>query len=216
MPSKFRLRPIFAPFVKFLARGAIHLHITPNLATWLMLGCAFMAGLGLILWQNLLWFGIWVFITGLMDGVDGAIARLTERGSAFGAFFDSTMDRVSEGVIYLTLLLSTPDLFIFSEKWTTIFIGEAFVSSVLISYTRARIELIKSQQKIKCDTNVGLMGRSERLFALFLLSVGSAPFLTSAYDIFSWSFVLFANLCLSTAIFRMFSYKKQLSDETTK
>ena len=101
MPSKFRLRPIFAPFVKFLARGAIRLHITPNQATWLMLGCAFMAGLGLILWQNLLWFGIWVFITGLMDGVDGAIARSTERGSAFGAFFDSTMDRASEGVIYL-------------------------------------------------------------------------------------------------------------------
>ena len=139
MPSKFRLRPIFAPFVKLLARGAIWLHITPNLATWLMLGSAFVAGMVLILWQSPLWFGIWVFITGVMDGVDGAVARLSGKGTKFGAFFDSTMDRVSEGVIYLALLWSSSTIFTFSEEWTVILVGEAFISSVLISYTRARV-----------------------------------------------------------------------------
>jgi len=213
MPSKFRLRPIFASLVKFLARGAVRLHITPNLATWLMVSCAVMAGLGSILWQNLLWFGIWVFITGLMDGVDGAIARLTGRGSKFGAFFDSTMDRVSEGVIYLALLWSSSTLFVFSESWSVILIGEALIASVLISYTRARMELLKSQQNLVVDTNIGLMGRSERLFFLVLLSLFSPLSLLFSSQIFSWGFVLFANLCLLTALYRIFSYKKQISVE---
>jgi len=57
----------------------------------------------LVFIQNLLLFSIFVFITGIMDGCDGAIARLTGKSTKFGGFFDSIMDRFSEFINILFL-----------------------------------------------------------------------------------------------------------------
>ena len=206
MPSRFRLRKIFAPVVKLMARGFVRLKVTPNIATLLMLFCACMSALSLILWESLLLYGIWIFITGLMDGVDGAIARLTGQGSKFGAFFDSSMDRLSEGIIYSALLFKINFLFNFAETWSILIIVMCLLFSFLISYMRARLELIGKGEKIQFDANIGLMGRSERLFFMFI-SCLCVVCLHIHFLIFLVSYLILTSL---TAFYRFIIYKKYL------
>ncbi|WP_457556947.1 CDP-alcohol phosphatidyltransferase family protein [Candidatus Harpocratesius sp.] len=174
MKRTFRLRPIFAPIVKFLARIAIHLKISPNFATWLMASFSLIASFGLLFFQSFIWFGIWIFLTGLLDGIDGAIARMTKRTSKFGGFFDSTMDRISESIILAGLVLYTQIYPTNFSQWIIILTITGFIFSFLISYSRARAELeLKRSFVIDTDSfsmNVGFLARSERLFYLFIMS----------------------------------------------
>ena len=138
MPLKIRVRRFFAPIVKLLARLFIKMHITPNLATWLMLFASIIATAGLVFWYNFYWFAIWVFITGILDGIDGAIARLTKKKSSFGGFFDSSLDRLSEGFIFLGLVLVVPEISLCYSLLWRILIGTTMLFSFMISYARAR------------------------------------------------------------------------------
>jgi phosphatidylglycerophosphate synthase len=204
MASCFRLRTIFAPIVQLIARGCIYLHISPNQATWIMAGVAILSALILTWGESLLGFGICLFITGLFDGVDGAIARITNQKSKFGAFFDSTMDRVSEVFIFGALFWNQSWVFVFSSTWNILLCFIAFISSQLISYTRARVELALNRNVQTPDSNIGLMGRSERLFFLFILSIIVQFF---PNNLFTYGFTLFTVLVFATFIFRFFEYK---------
>jgi phosphatidylglycerophosphate synthase len=172
-----------------------------------MLICAALSAAILVATRNLLVFGIFIFITGLMDGVDGAIARLTNRQSKFGGFFDSTMDRVSEGIIYTALLIVEAVVLVFGSTINILLIGLSLIFSFLISYTRARLDLALAGQ-LKVDSNIGFLGRSERLFFLFILSVIS--FFSSTL-VFSWGFVLYTISVIGTALFRIIYYKDYLT-----
>jgi CDP-diacylglycerol--glycerol-3-phosphate 3-phosphatidyltransferase len=212
MPSRFRLRKIFAPVVKKIAEIAVKFHVTPNGATWLMLACAICSHL-ILTYTHAIWgFGLMLFITGIMDGVDGAIARLTNSQSKFGGFFDSTMDRVSEGVIFGSILWNNSWLLALSPGSNLVLIGTAFVSSNLISYTRARLDLAWDPAIKRPDSNIGLMGRSERLFFLFILSLLTPFFVVS---IFPWGFGIFTLLVCGTALFRIMKYRSYLLSEST-
>ncbi len=202
MPSKLRLRPIFAPIVKLLAKGFSKIGITPNIATVLMLVCSGVSVYFLFM-NNLLWFGIFLFITGIMDGVDGAIARITQKSSPFGGFFDSTSDRLSEGIIFAGLIATRQIYFLILPELSLLLIISAFMLSFLFSYMRARIEIIQKGY----DTNIGVMARSERLFFLFIISLLS-HFID--FRIFTWGFVIFTlAVCLST-VHRFVDYKRQI------
>ncbi|MHA1619532.1 MAG: CDP-alcohol phosphatidyltransferase family protein [Promethearchaeota archaeon] len=216
MHKPFRLRPIFAPVVKKIAQAAIKVNITANNATLFMLISSINATVGLILFQDFLWFGIWVFITGLLDGVDGSIARLTQHSSRFGGFYDSFMDRVSESIIFLGLILYAlmfaPDLGIILSILG--FFGYLF--SFLISYTRARAELelknVNRTNSSPFSMNIGILARSERLFYIFLMSI--AVFFTSdiIYLILLSLFVLLTGI---TFLDRLFTYKQYLTSLTS-
>ena len=212
MPSKFRLRPIFAPLIKFLAKGFIKLRITPNIATLIMLLFSILSSLSLIFINNLLIFGVLIFITGIMDGIDGAIARLTNKNSKFGAFFDSSMDRISEGVIYLSIVWKSSELLGNFPKWNIFFIWFCLVFSLLISYVRAKVEVEISKGENKYDTNIGLFARSERLFYLVILSFLSYFFETSKMAIFSWGIILFSILIFGTFLYRFVKYRQFLME----
>ncbi|MHA1721217.1 MAG: CDP-alcohol phosphatidyltransferase family protein [Promethearchaeota archaeon] len=212
MASKFRLRPIFAPSIKFLAKGFVKLRVTPNAATIIMLFFSILSSLFLIIFNNLLLFGIFIFITGIMDGIDGAIARLTSTNSKFGGFFDSTMDRLSEGIIYLAIVWKSSELFTNFPKWDIFFIWICFIFSLLISYIRARAELELSKGTEKFDTNIGLFARSERLFYLVILSILSY-FLGSMENIvFSWGIIIFSILVFLTFIYRFIKYREFMKE----
>ncbi|MHA1610448.1 MAG: CDP-alcohol phosphatidyltransferase family protein [Promethearchaeota archaeon] len=216
MHKPFRLRPIFAPVVKKIAQAAIKVNITANNATLFMLISSINATVGLILFQDFLWFGIWVFITGLLDGVDGSIARLTQHSSRFGGFYDSFMDRVSESIIFLGLILYAlmfaPDL----EIILSILGFFGYLFSFLISYTRARAELelknVNRTNSSPFSMNIGILARSERLFYIFLMSI--AVFFTSdiIYLILLSLFVLLTGI---TFLDRLFTYKQYLTSLTS-
>jgi CDP-diacylglycerol--glycerol-3-phosphate 3-phosphatidyltransferase len=99
-----------------------------------------------------------------LDGIDGTLARITGQASPIGAFLDSTLDRVSEIIVYLGLLLfaeralaagQTP-LF---QPWLAYL---AITGSVMVSYSRARSE------GIGLPTRSGIFTRFERMAALWL------------------------------------------------
>ncbi len=196
--SKFRLRYIFRPLVNIIAKFLSRIGVTPNLATTIMLCFAILSFLSLVIFQNLLFFSILVFITGIMDGCDGAIARLTNKSSAFGGFFDSVMDRISEFVIFLALLMYTWDQFLWDLIDMKLIIFITFLAVIMTSYVRARAENFFKGEFNKRDFDIGLMARSERLFYLFITSI-IAFFINAFYNEFLF---LFMWLVIGTAFFR--------------
>ena len=193
MPSKYRLRHIFKPFVKLVAKGLIKIGVSPNLATVIMLCLSILSCISIGFFGSLLMFSVLVFITGIMDGCDGAIARLTNKSTKFGGFFDSVMDRVSEFFIFLGLYIYYQNRLLWNIIDMKLIIFITFIGSIMISYTRARAENF-----FKGDFDIGLMARSERLFYLVVTMITS----------FFWNFgneflFLFMWLVISTFIFRM-------------
>ncbi len=193
MSSKYRVRYIFKPVVKMVAKGLVKLRVSPNLATVIMLCFSILSCISIGVYGNLLLFSILVFITGIMDGCDGAIARLTKKSTKFGGFFDSVMDRISELFIYIGLYIYIQNKFLWNIIDMKLIIFIILLASMMISYTRARAENF-----FKGDFDIGLMARSERLFYLVITMIIS----------FYWNFVnellfLFMWLVVGTFIFRV-------------
>ncbi len=193
MASKFRIRIIFRPLVNLIAKGLIRIRISPNYATTFMLCFSFLSFISLAVFQNLLCFSIFVFITGIMDGCDGAIARLTSKSTKFGGFFDSFMDRFSEFFIFLGLLIYNENQFLWNCINMNIIIFISFLASIMISYSRARAEVF-----FKGDFDIGLMARSERLFYIVIISI--IGFFGNLVNILLFIFML---LVLGTFLFRI-------------
>src|SRR5256884_2949993 len=76
--------------------------ITPNQVTVVGLGLTFLAA-GLVAFGQLRWAGVVLIFAGTCDILDGALARSTNTSYPYGAFLDSTLDRYSEGAVYLGL-----------------------------------------------------------------------------------------------------------------
>lgn len=105
--------------------------------------------------------GLFVLLGGLFDIFDGRVARLTGLGSKFGAFYDSTLDRISETVVFLGLLSLYNDYRLeLGDVGMIYLIMLAMAGSQMISYTRARAEAMG------IDCRVGLMPRAERIVLL--------------------------------------------------
>jgi CDP-diacylglycerol--glycerol-3-phosphate 3-phosphatidyltransferase len=108
--------------------------------------------------------GVLVLIAGLFDTLDGALARATGQETVFGKFFDSTMDRFSEAVIFLGIAiafmreppLDTADIAGVALSFVVM------IGSLMISYARARAEGLEP----RVDCEVGWLQRPERILIL--------------------------------------------------
>ncbi len=117
--------------------------------------------------------GFLVLLGGAFDILDGRVARLSHLGSKFGAFYDSTLDRISEIAVYFGLLSLYNDYRLeLGDVGMIYLIMLAMAGSLMISYTRARAEALG------LDCRVGLMPRAERV----VLIGGSALFFGDAWD----------------------------------
>ncbi|MGQ0702137.1 MAG: CDP-alcohol phosphatidyltransferase family protein [Gemmatimonadales bacterium] len=116
--------------------------------------------------------GILLIGSGIVDTFDGQVARHGHRVSKFGAFYDSTLDRVGDGVTFIGIavfLLREPGVPWRIETVTLCMI--AVLSSLLVSYARARAE------GLGLECKVGLVQRAERLLAIGVptILVGHGP-----------------------------------------
>ena len=151
--------------------------ITPNMLTivGLLLTLAVTVALAT---GHLMLGGVLVLFTSVFDMFDGALARATERTSAFGAFFDSTMDRYAEAMIFLGLLLYYQR--VPNSALETSFVYLAIVGSLMVSYTRARAEALGLECK------VGILARPERIILLSLgLMIGWLDFTLAILALFT-------------------------------
>ena len=147
---------IIRPLIDLLVRHRVH----PNLLT--TLGFISTLGAGLAFHQhNVRWAGFLILLGGFFDILDGRVARLTQLGSKFGAFYDSTLDRISEIVVFIGILSLYND---YRQELGDVgmiyLVMLAMAGSLMISYTRARAEALG------IDCRVGLMPRAERVVLL--------------------------------------------------
>jgi CDP-diacylglycerol--glycerol-3-phosphate 3-phosphatidyltransferase len=105
--------------------------------------------------------GFLILLGGVFDIFDGTVARRTGLASPFGAFYDSTLDRLSEIIVYLGLLSLYNDYRLeLGDVGMIYWIFLAMGGSLMISYTRARAEGLG----VRCD--VGMMQRAERVILI--------------------------------------------------
>jgi CDP-diacylglycerol--glycerol-3-phosphate 3-phosphatidyltransferase len=127
--------------------------ITPNMLT--LFGLAITAvGAALVAMGHLLIGGFVLLFAGLFDILDGALARAAGKVYRYGAFLDSTVDRYSEGVVYLGILIYFLDR---HDTLDSIILLIALAGSFLVSYVRARAQSLG----FTCD--VGILARPERV-----------------------------------------------------
>ena len=139
-----------------VVRLLVGLRFTPNSLT--LLGLVVAGASAYLLSIGQLWAGgIALLASGLFDLFDGALARATGRASRFGAFLDSVVDRVSEAVVLLGLLIFYANR---SETEGIVLVYLALAGSIMVSYMRARAEGLS----IECK--MGIMTRPERIIAL--------------------------------------------------
>lgn len=153
--AKEWIRRQVEPLAKALARTGLSPNVLTISGLFLNALVAFLLASGFE-WQG----GLLLIVAGIFDLMDGALARITNKATRFGALLDSVIDRLSEAVLFFGLLW----LYTFrGSSVEVLLIYVVLVGSVVISYVKARSEGLG----IPCE--VGLLARPERLA---LLAIG--------------------------------------------
>jgi len=181
------------PVGGFIGRSGV----TPNQIT--LLGVVVQAVVSyLIVRDRLTEAGFVLIAAALLDTVDGAVAKARGLTSKFGAFLDSTMDRLSDALVFLPiawLYLAEPSAERADQEWVAAVAFAALVLSFLVSYAKARAE------GLGFDCNVGLIERAERLIIMILALVFN--------DLLPAALVVLALASLVTLVQRMVHVHKQ-------
>lgn len=155
--NRTRVRQITARFFEQpVARLLMRLKVGPMAVTIFGLVLAAVAAY-LVAINELMWGGVVLAISGALDSIDGALARMSGAASPAGALLDSVIDRLAEGVVLLGVLIFALDT---DEAMLATLVYIAFAGSMLVSYVAARTQSLGSQQV------VGIMTRPERVIVL--------------------------------------------------
>jgi len=187
------------------------LGITPNMLTGVGLLLSLLTAF--VLAQGFLFAGGWlVLFAGIFDMFDGAMARVRNAATTFGAFLDSTLDRYSESIILFGLLwyaIQHPGLqdpiwpAPHEQTWMMVFIFIAVVGSLMVSYTKARAEGLG----FECKT--GLLARPERVI---ILAIG---LLTNTVIYALALLAIFSNVTAVERIIAVWRMTRQFAKEQT-
>ena len=157
----FSYKETFRQLIRPLARVLSSIRVRPDtltIAGWVLSVCAAtLFALGYIKTA-----GAVMLFAGLFDALDGAVARESNLMSSFGAFLDSTLDRLSESAIFVGIVFFYASS---SMPYEALLAGVAMSFSLMTSYTRARAEGLG----FECE--VGLLERAGRVVILSLFSL---------------------------------------------
>ena len=210
--NKERYLRVITPLRKVLTRLGVHPNILSIIGLILSVVAGFFYSLGSFFWAA--WI---VVLAGTCDALDGELARQTGKNSRFGAFFDSALDRYSDGFMLIgmgwyfaggpVLLGSGGEASVGNQNpWVVVLIILAMVGSFMVSYTRARAEALG----VECK--VGLMQRPERITLLVIGSLlGSIPVIGLVFV--KVTLLILALSTNITAIHRMIHVKNQFLRE---
>ena len=168
-----------------VARALLRAHVRPNHLTLVGLGVSILAACAFA--QGSLRTGaVLLTLAGLFDFFDGSLARLANSVSAFGAFLDSVVDRYSDLVVLLGVVL----YYHRGADTTGVFLTiGALVGTIMTSYTKARAQSIG----VACE--IGLIERPERLIVLIA---------GAAFNVLTPAMIVLAVLTNLTALQRIF------------
>jgi CDP-diacylglycerol--glycerol-3-phosphate 3-phosphatidyltransferase len=159
-----RERRVIAPLASVQGRAMmrnrlIDSRLTPNAIS--LTGLALNLLAAALVWRQLFFLGGLAFIIGsIMDTLDGRYSRMSGKGTAFGAFLDSTLDRCEEGIVLTAVAVS------FARQHDELAVAAvviAVLASLMVSYTRARAEALGVECKV---------GIATRAVRVVILSIG--------------------------------------------
>jgi CDP-diacylglycerol--glycerol-3-phosphate 3-phosphatidyltransferase len=186
--------------------GLARTRVTPNaLTTSGVLLCGIASVLVLFEDRNELvfyWLAALVFVVGsLLDVLDGALARAGGKTTPFGAFLDSTTDRISEG------FMLTAIAYVLARHHHPVFVAVAMAAvagSFLVSYTRAKAEALGLRG------DVGIGSRAERVVVI------TAGLVLAPWGVLPWSLVLLAATAWITVAQRVLHVRTQLMEASSE
>ncbi|WP_095613626.1 phosphatidylinositol phosphate synthase [Bifidobacterium italicum] len=191
-----KLRPWFKRLINPIARGMVRIGLTANAVTVIGAVGTIVAGIATGITGWLFWGALVMTLLVIFDSLDGSVAQLTNGGTHFGAFLDSTLDRVADwavllGVIIYFLMRSNAMLLADGRYDVVALVGMgaaiyAIMTSFVTSYIRARAE------SVGADAKGGIATRSDRLT---IILVGMAISGLTHQDI--W---LMATMCILAAL----------------
>jgi archaetidylinositol phosphate synthase len=132
-------------------------NVNPNAIT--MLGCVFPVVFFACMMYQWYWAALAVFVLNGVDMLDGMVARMQGRVTAFGGFLDSTIDRFADFMVLVAFAFAGV------ASWNVV--APLVLLSFLISYIRSRTELAAHASGHKLVASVGIVERTERLVVVF-------------------------------------------------
>jgi CDP-diacylglycerol--glycerol-3-phosphate 3-phosphatidyltransferase len=163
---------VLNPFVRMIS----YLNPNPNFFTILSLVIGIFAGYFYGMGEFVL-AGIFTLLTGIVDTIDGRVARATNRVTKFGALFDSTIDRYAEVIIFFGI-----GFYLIKNGFYITSIAAVFAigGSMMVSYVRARAE------GLGFECNIGFMRRAERIT---LLGFGAFFYFLHSHFVMALSYI---------------------------
>jgi CDP-diacylglycerol--glycerol-3-phosphate 3-phosphatidyltransferase len=157
------LRPVLARVLTPTGQALARMGVTPNVITVVGTLGVVAGALSLYPPGELFWGSVLITVFVLFDMLDGAVARVTGGGTTWGAFLDSTLDRVADGAIFAGLILWLAGKG--DDLPLAVLALYCLVSGALVSYAKARAEGLG----LACD--VGVAERGERILVV-LVAIG--------------------------------------------
>jgi CDP-diacylglycerol--glycerol-3-phosphate 3-phosphatidyltransferase len=193
--------PLTATEIRTLARDRlIESRLTPNAISLTGLLGNVVAAV-LIVENHFVLAGIAFILGSVCDMLDGRYSRMSGKGTPFGAFLDSTLDRASEGIVLAAVAAY------FAQQQDDLATGAtvlAVVGSFSVSYTRARAEALG----VECK--VGIASRPVRVVILSIGLVFAAGELLPDFDLLEPAIYAMAVLTIFTTFQRVFHVRKEL------
>jgi archaetidylinositol phosphate synthase len=192
-------RDSLKPTLEKLGRGFAKTGLPPNFWTSLGLLFAFSSAIiyGLNLEFALIIGGILLLVSGFFDIVDGQVARVTQKISKKGGFFDSIFDKVAEVAIFLGILVGG-----YAEPYLVFL---AITLSLLVSYVRSRAESLGVNLQ-----GVGIGERAERLLVIAILGIVGG--IIAEKDFMEFAVIIVIIISAITFIQRVIVTTKKLRD----
>jgi CDP-diacylglycerol--glycerol-3-phosphate 3-phosphatidyltransferase len=148
---------IIDSMVRGLAALGVHPNALTTIGVMINVGCCVLFGFG-----EFFWAGIVLIVANIFDMLDGNVARLTGNVTKFGGFLDSSLDRLSDMVAFLGIMIFYAGNNTHKSLLYVTLAGVAWIGSVLVSYSTARSEALGVK------ANVGFLQRPERIVLLII------------------------------------------------
>jgi len=179
----------------------IESRLTPNAIS--LTGFALNLLAAVLVWEQLFFLGGIAFVIGsTMDTLDGRYSRMSGKGTPFGAFLDSTLDRIEEGIV----LIAVAGYFaLHAERIPAAAVVLAVLGSLMVSYTRARAEALG----VECK--VGIATRPVRVVILAFGLIFARGASLGHFELLAPAVYLLAALSVVTVAQRIWHVRRELS-----
>jgi CDP-diacylglycerol---glycerol-3-phosphate 3-phosphatidyltransferase len=193
-------RPTRAEYQALMRNRLIESRLTPNAIS--LTGFALCVVAAVLIWEEMWILGGIAFIVGsVCDTLDGRYSRMSGKGSPFGAFLDSTLDRIEEGIVLCAVAAY------FSREGDELAVAAtvlAVLASLMVSYTRARAEALGVECKV---------GIADRAVRVVILSAGLV--FADLLDLIAPAVYVLAALSTITVFQRIWHVRQELTRPAT-